>query len=174
MYQDVPAKTRKGFTIIESVVALAAVAVLALTSMAFLFSILSQRDQAVAEAIVTEQPEIVFPILGRVIKAAKEIAVEDDGRRLETTREGECFTFVWDQAQEVIFFGRQGGSTCAPPEQATARLTPNTVKVTSLQFQLLEPGESGKSVRLDMDVAAYRPLWQTSQHFSQAFINVMN
>lgn len=172
MYQRVLTKTRKGFTIIESVVALAGVAVLALISMAFLFSILSQRDQAVAEAIVTEQPEIVFPILGRVIKAAKEIAVEDDGRRLKTTQEEECFTFVWDQAQQIIFFGRQGGPTCVPPEQATVRLTPNTAKVTSLQFQLLEPGESGKSVRLDMDVAVYRPFWQTNQHFSQVFVNV--
>lgn len=172
MHQFIRTKTKDGFTIIESVVALAGMAVLAVTSMAFLFSILSQRDQAVAESIVTEQPEIVFPVLGKTIKSAQEISVEDDGRRLKTTREGECFTFAWDQEQQVILFGRQGGSTCVPPEEVTARLTPNTVKVTSLQFELLEPSESARSVQLNMDVAAYRPLWQTNQHFSQVFINV--
>lgn len=166
--------TLNGFTLIEVLVALAGVSVLAVISMAFLFSILSQRDQAVAEAIVTEQPEVVFPILGKAIRSAQEITVEDNGRRLKTSRQGECFTFVWDQTQQVILFSRQSGSDCVPPEQATNRLTPNTAKVTGLHFSLLEPSDAGRSVQLEMDITAYRPFWQTNKHFSQVFVNIVD
>ena len=165
---------RHGFSLVELLMAVAAMAVLAVIATGFLFSMLTQRDQAVAEAMLTEQPEVVFAMVAKAVRSAETISVKDSGRRLETSRKGECFSFDWDEGEKVIWFGREAGPGCVPPSETTSQLTPKTVRVERVEFKLTEPNESGRNVEMEMDVLVSRPFWQTDEQWSQIFVNVVD
>ncbi len=165
---------RKGFTLIEVLVGLGGVVVLAVAATAFLFSILGQRDQAIAESLAAEQAESIMAVVGTVVRAAELIEVSDGGKRLETSREDECWTFLWDEIAEEIRFGRSEGIGCSPPAGASQRLTAEKVSVERVNFSLVAPDDTSRTLRLEMDVEVSRPLWQTSQSFDQMFVNVVD
>jgi len=165
---------RKGFTLIEVLIGLGGVVVLAVAATAFLFSILGQRDQAIAESLAAEQVESVMAMVGTVTRAAESIEVLDGGKRLETSREDECFTFLWDEIAEEIRFDRSEEIDCSPPVGASHRLTAEKISVERVNFSLVAPDDTSRTLRLEMDVEVSRPLWQTNQSFDQIFVNVVD
>ena len=165
---------RQGFTLIEVLIGLVGVVVLAVAATAFLFSTLGQRDQAIGESLAAEQAESVMAVVGTVVRAAGSIEVLDGGKRLETSREDECWTFLWDEVEEKIGFGRSEGIDCSPPAEASRRLTAEKVAVERVNFSLVAPDDTSRTLRLEMDIEVSRPLWQTSQSFDQMFVNVVD
>ena len=167
-------RRREGFTLIEIIVALGGMAVLVIAATSFLFAIFSQRDQALTESIVAEQSETIFTTLASAIRSAVSIQVLDAGKRLELTGGQECFTFVWDDFDQEINFGRTTGSSCTPPASAGNRLSSQLSQIESANFTLLDPDDSSRTVGLDITIGAYRPLWNVSKQFNRAFVNLID
>jgi len=165
---------KKGFTLIEVLVALSGVVVLAIGSTSFLFSILGQRDQAVAESLASEQAESVFLLVGTAVRSAKEIVVTDGGKTLELIGADECFKFSWDDVEKRLMFGRVEGIDCEAPENADKQLTSDKTVIERVNFSLLDPDDSSRAVNMEMDVTVFRPLWNTAQAFDQLFVNLVD
>lgn len=165
---------RKGFSLIEVLVALGGVAVLAIAATSFLFSILSQRDQAVAESLAAEQVEAVAAVVGSAVRSARGIEVEDGGKSLELTSASECWLFTWDEVLKQVKFGRSEGTECSPPLTAGEALTAEKAVIERVNFSMLAPDDSSRTVRMEMDVRIYRPLWSTTQEFDQLFVNLVD
>jgi len=165
---------KKGFTLVEVLLALSGVAVLAIGSTSFLFSILGQRDQAVAESLASEQAEAVFSLVGTAVRSAQGIQVTNEGRTLELTGESECFKFSWDNVEERLMFGRVEGVDCEVPLSAGEQLTSEKTAIKGLNFSLLDLDDSSRTVGMEMEVVVFRPLWNTSQTFDQLFVNLVD
>lgn len=160
---------------IEVTVALAGVAVVAIAAAGFWVGVLAQRDQSIAIGIVTEQPEVVWPMVAKAVKSGRVIRITEAGKRLETEGPNECWTVVIDTAVEQgVLFGRQVGAGCTAPAGPNERLTVRTAVVTDGNFSLTAPNESGRSITMVMTVEAVRPLWRVSRDYSQVFVNVVD
>lgn len=165
---------KKGFSLIEMLIALGGVVVLAIAATSFLFSILGQRDQAVAESLAAEQAEAVFSLVGTAVRSAEGIEVVDGGKSLELTSSGECWRFSWDEILEQVKFGRSEGVECVAPGNASEFLTTEKVGIERVNFSLLAVGDSSRTIRMEMRVVVYRPLWNTTQEFDQLFVNLVD
>ena len=168
------AKSRHGFTLIEVLIALVGVVSLAMAGTSFLFSILSQRDQAVAESLAAEQSEAVFALIGSAVKSAQGISITNGGKSLELVGQSECWLFSWDDGPEQIEFGRSIGTECSPPVDADGALTVEKAKIERVVFSLVTPDDSSRTVKLEMDVKVYRPLWNSSVSFDRLFVNLVD
>lgn len=164
---------RVGFTVIELVVALAGVAVVVVAAVGYLMVVLTQRDQAVAEAMLNQQPGVVFATLGKVMRSAQQVTISNGSRRLEAVSPDECWGFEWDEEVETIVYGVDKSVGCSVPE-LMLKLTASTVKVTAASFEIITQSDSDRSIKVNMDVRVNRPFWQTEQHFEQVFVNVVD
>ena len=165
---------KKGFTLIEILMALGGVGVLVVGATSFLFSILGSKDQAVAESSVVEQVEVVEGLIGKTVRSARSLSVSDGGKRLATTGKNECMMFRWDEAEKVIKYGRTSGSGCAAPSVADQDLTSQKVVVESFSFEIVNPDESSRTVVVEMTVVGFRPLWSSRQDFKLSFVNLVD
>ena len=163
-----------GFTLIEVLVALVGVVVLAVAATSFLFSILSQRDQAVVEALVAEQMEVVMAVVGGAVRSAKEIVIEDGGKSLELKSKSECFRFSWDEGLNRLTSNYSAGESCLPGSGSTELLTAQAATIENVNFSLLEPDDSSRAVMMDMTVSAYQPLANSSQINSLVLVNLVD
>jgi len=163
-----------GFTLIELVIALGGVGALAIGVTSFLFSLLSQKDQAVSESLVAEQVEGVGAMVGSAVRSARSIEVKDGGKILEIEGEEECVIFEWDEEEEVIKYGRETGEDCDSPDDANERITNQKSRVENLNFSLMSEDSSSRSVMMEITVGAYRPMWGNSRAFKQVFVNVVD
>jgi len=165
---------KKGFSLIEMLIALGGVVVLAIAATSFLFSILGQRDQAVAESLAAEQAEAVFSLVGTAVRSAEGIEVVDGGKSLELTSAGECWRFSWDEFLEQVKFGRSEGVECVAPGSAGEFLTTEKAGIERVNFSLVAVDDSSRTIRMEMRVVVYRPLWNTTQEFDQLFVNLVD
>ena len=166
-------KKQTGFTLIELVVALAGVAVVTVAAVGYLIAVLVQRDQAVAEAMLNQQPGVAFAALGKVMRSAQQVMISNGGRRLETVSPDECWGFEWDEGLAAIVYGVDKSVGCSVPE-LTLQLTPSTVKITAMSFEMVTDTDADRSMKVNMDVKVSRPFWKTEQHFEQIFVNVVD
>jgi len=167
-------KSKTGFTLIEIVVSFAAIIVLAIAATNFLFSTLTQRDQALAESMLSEQAETAFSIIANTIRSAQQINIIDGGQGLETTNPEECWLFKWDNSSQQLKFNQITSSSCSPPSEANQLLTSQLVNITQVDFDLLAVDDSSRTVSMTLDLQVYRPLWNTTQQFSQVFVNLID
>ncbi len=167
-------KFNTGFTLIEIIVSFAAIIVLAVAATNFLFSTLTQRDQALAESMLSEQAETAFSIIGNAVRSAQQINIIDEGQGLQITGLEECWLFKWDNSSQQLKFNQITGETCSPPSESSQLLTSQLVKVTQVDFDLLAIDDSSRTVFMTLDLQAYRPLWNTTQQFSQVFVNLID
>lgn len=167
-------KFNPGFTLIEIIISFAAIIVLAVAATNFLFSTLAQRDQALTESMLSEQAETAFSIISNAVRSAQQINIIDEGKGLEITNLEECWLFKWDDSSQQLKFNQITGETCSPPSEASQLLTSQLVKVTQVDFDLLEIDDSSRTVSMTLDLQAYRPLWNTTQQFSQVFVNLID
>src|SRR3989344_3193141 len=161
-------KNKNGFTVIELVVALAGVAVVVVAAVGYLIAVLTQRDQAVAEAVLNQQPSLVFATLGKVMRSARQVVVSNGNRRLEMVNSNECWGFEWDEGAEAIVYGVDKSAGCSVPE-LSLKLTGSTAKITAASFEIITDTDADRSIRVNMDVKVGRPFWKTEQHFEQVF-----
>jgi len=167
-------KLNTGFTLIEIVISFAAIIVLAVAATNFLFSTLTQRDQALSEAMLSEQAETAFSIIGSAVRSAQQINIIDEGQSLQITSLEECWLFKWDNSSQQLKFNQITGSSCSPPSEANQLLTSQLVEVTQVDFDLLAIDDSSRTVSMILNLQAYRPLWNTTQQFSQVFVNLID
>lgn len=167
-------KFQRGFTMVEVVVAIGGMAVLATLAVSFLFSVFTQRDQAIAEIEAIEQSQVVFPMVGTAVRKAENISIANGGKRLEVERSGECFTFEWDEVSEEMKYGRSEAVDCVAPITTDQNLTSAGVNIERVKFSMIEATDSARTVMMEMDVGVYRPLWSGVQNYSQVFVNVMD
>ena len=163
-----------GFTLIELVIALGGVGALAIGVTSFLFSLLTQKDQAVGESLVVEQVEGVGALVGSAVRSARDIHIENGGRRLEIEGVDECIVFEWDESNEKVKYGRETGIDCNVPDEADQAMTNQKSRVENLRFSLMSEDDSSRSVMMEITVAAYRPMWESSSTFKQVFVNVVD
>ena len=167
-------RERGGFTLIEILIALSGLVVLALAATNYLFSILSQRDQAIAEAMALDQIETVAAVLADRIRSASTIRGDQGGKRLALIGPGECWLLQIDEANQSLNYGLTRGAGCQPPETADEALTSQKAQIQAASFSLLTSDGSRRSVSFDWTVVVTRPLWQASQHQSNLFVNVVD
>lgn len=161
-----------GFTLIEIIVALTVTVVLSLASANFLFSIISQRDQALAEAILLDQIEAVHSLVAGQVRSARTIEVAADGYSLELAGNGGCWLFAYNAGSQRFDYGFSAGSDCQAPPPADQPLTSQKARVTTAEFRLVSGDSSSRAVGLNWTAAVARPFWQTSQELNRLFVNI--
>lgn len=165
---------KQGFTLVEVLMVLGGVGVLVIGAMSFLFTILSNKDQAVVESRVVEQVEMMEGLMGKAVRSARGLAVSDGGRRLETEGKDECLVFRWDEAEKIVKYGRTIGSGCTVASEANLDLTSRTATIENLNFEIVNADDSSRTVVVEMTVAGYRPLWSHRQDFKLTWLNVVD
>ena len=165
---------KKGFTLVEVLMALTGVVVLTVIATNFLFSILGQKDQAVADSLLTEQIEATATLIATAVRSAETISVADAGRELKLERRGECWLFRWEETEKTLKFGRTVGDDCTAPTAVEGRVTGQKAMVSNGRFELTSVADSSRIVTLMMDVEVYRPLWKSQRHYEQMFVNLVD
>lgn len=165
---------QSGFTLIEILIALGGMVILALAATNFLFSILSQRDQAVAEAMAVDQAESINVFVGGLVRSAQTIVVGADGKSLGLKGENDCWLVQINDSEQSLNTGVSQGTDCQIPGAATQRLSSQRVQVTNAVFVLSSSDSSSRSVSFNWTVAVARPFWQLSQDHSQVFVNLVD
>ncbi len=166
--------SRQGFTLIEILVALVGVVTLAIAATSFLFSILTQRDQAVVETLAVEQIEVVAAVVGSAVRSARTISVENGGKQLDLTTESECWRFWWDESNEELKLNYSSGESCYLGSGSDERLMADQAEVTAVAFSLIDSDDSSRTVGLTMALSVYRPLASTTQTTTQVFVNLVD
>lgn len=164
----------KGFTLIEIVIAVSGLIVLSIASTNFLFSILSQRDQAIAEEMAVDQAEIIYALLADKVRSAKIITVSPDKKSLGLKTADQCWLVVVDPDSQGLYFNLSAGSGCVIPGTADKRLTSQRAAITDADFSLDTSDDSSRTIRFNWTVMVARPLWQTTQTYQQLFVNVVD
>ena len=165
---------KKGFTLIEILVALGGTVVLALAAAQFLVSILSQRDQALAEAMAVDQAQAVKVLVGNLVRSAEVILIGADGKSLGLQGQNECWLLLINEFEQSLEAGVNQGKNCQIPETVNQRLTSQKVKVTEAGFTLASSDSSSRSVDFAWTIEVARPFWQLTQTHRQVFVNLVD
>ena len=140
----------------------------------FLFSILGQKDQAMAESIAIEQAEVAFSLIGTVVRSAETIEIVSEGKDLRIVGRDECWLFSFDEVFQELRWGKSEGTECVTPSSAEELLSSKKANIERVNFSLLAPDDSSRTVKMEMDILVVRPLWSANQSFSRLFVNLID
>ncbi len=144
---------KKGFTLLEVVLAIGAVSLLTLAVVGFVFSISNFKAKSQAVREVGEQGRLAMLILERIVKSAETVILPASGSSGTTLS-----LDVLEVAQDPTVFSVSSGvlyitEGVNPP----VALTNSRVFVDALNFTNLAPAGAPGSIKIDLTMSYFAP-----------------
>src|SRR5512138_2610851 len=125
-------KLHSGFTLFETLLAMAIISVISVASIYMLYLSLNLRDLSLGSARTEEALRIFDRTLRNAALNSKTIT--GGGTSLFLTSPSTCWSFVYDSISKNIKYAKISQAGCTPTQNPGTGFFPSTVKITALNF----------------------------------------
>lgn len=162
----------KGFTLLETLIAMTIISLISVTSVYILFLSLNLRDLTMA----TIRTEEALRVLNRTMRQAVLNAEDISGSNntLYTSSANECWSFLFDAGNKTIKYARVNQSGCTPPLNPTSSFFPGTIQVSSFSYIITPILTGGRQVKVAGTVQSILPFDTYQTDFSSTYINMID
>lgn len=162
----------KGFTLIETLIAMTIISLVTVASVYSLFLSLSLRDLTLATNRTEEALRVFDRDLRQAVIGASSITGNASAIYLRSMTE--CNSFVYDSVLKNIKYTKISQVGCAPDPDPQNLFFPTSTKINSIAFMYFTLATGGRQVNVSGIVETILPFSSFQTSFSNTFTNLVD
>lgn len=162
----------KGFSLLETLLAMTIVSVISVASVYMLFLSLNLRDLTLTTTKTQESLRIFDRSLREAIIGASTVSGGGSSLFLSTT--SQCWSFVYDGVAKNVKYSKVVQAGCVADPSPTSLFFATSTKINSLAFSIINLSSGGRQIVMSGTVQTTLPFDVFSTSFSNTYINLID
>ncbi len=165
-------KHQKGFTLLETILAMSIVSLVSVASVNMLFLSLNLRDLTLSTTKTQEAIRVFERLLRQAVLNAQNVS--GGGSEIFLRSQGECWSFVYDAANKNMKYSKIVQNGCSPDPNPTDLFFATETKIDSISFAFSPITTGGRIVNVSGSIKTILPFDVYETTFSESFVNLID
>lgn len=162
----------KGFSLLETLLAMTIVSVVSVASVYMLFLSLSLRDLTLTTTKTQESLRVFDRALREAVTGAT--SVSGSGGSLYLSTASRCWSFAYDSITKNVKYTNLSQVNCSPDPNPTTPFFASPTKINSLSFVITPLSSGGRQIIMNGTMQTTLPFDFFSTSFSNVYLNLID